>query len=169
MIPTIRKASSVTLCRTYPMRGSMRSPSTLACLILLPILLNLSSSAAQEEPQPKDGPITVDPITTNPDDAISVPPISTGNGDDRRLLKIEKLRNRMFNPAIASAEPSSSSSTSSSPAVQISLFKEQARQRMGQRLTEIFEETRKAQIARQKAKDLVRERAIRAFEQIHAS
>ncbi len=101
--------------------------------------------------------------------------LNNNNNDNNnpRMVKMERMRNKMFNPGSGvetkrvlrrSSSASAEGKENVPPAQQIALFKEHARDCMQSRLTELFESTRQAQVARKKAKDLVRERMRKAFE-----
>lgn len=88
------------------------------------------------------------------------------------MVKMEKMRSRMFNPATSESasavrvfrRSAAEGKENVPPAQQVALFKEEARDRMQARLTELFEATRKASLARQQAKSLARERMAKALE-----
>jgi hypothetical protein len=82
---------------------------------------------------------------------------------DAKMVKMEKLRSQMFNPTPAAGADSadknnnrvlrrSSSLSDISPAQQVASLKEGSREQMQKRLTELFESTKSAQLARKRAK-----------------
>jgi hypothetical protein len=71
-----------------------------------------------------------------------------------KFLKIEKMRNKMFVPEGVGRR------AGVHPAAEVALFKEQARRRMADRLTTLFDTTRKERMAREEAKRMVQEREV---------
>ena len=155
------------------------SPARIVVLISLIALLSASGCAAQKDSYgdgataapalPPAGAETVgDPDTVSADDAPA-------NGSDIRMLKMEKLRSQMFNPGTSSASPTTataSDATTTTAVVrrslksvsdaaaavappahqQIAMLREGSRERMQQQLARLFEDTRRAQLARWRAK-----------------
>ena len=110
-------------------------------------------------------------------------PLSSSGSVDSRFIKIEKMRNRRFDPVLldvttkkeltdGSAVETNHLHTSSAPdsstpvpaAAQIALFREDAKRRMANRLTKILEGTREEDRARQRARELVKARLIESFD-----
>jgi hypothetical protein len=158
----------------------MHSPSLARIVVLIGLIALLSASdcAAQKNSDgdgattapapPSAGAETVDdPNTVSADDAPTT-------GSEIRMLKMEKLRSQMFNPGTSSASPTTdTASDATTTAVvrrslksvsdaaaavappahqQIAMLREGSRERMQQQLARLFEDTRRAQLARWRAK-----------------
>lgn len=161
-----------TACRTIN--------KTLALALLLWLCSAQTCSASEQQQQQqteqsesvsqtnKDSGI----IITNEDKSVSPsssqpsPAGSSPDAMDSRFLKIERMRNRMLEPASAAANAAPSSPLSitttanrhQSTAAEVALFKEQARKRMAERLTTLFDATREQRRSREEAKKMVRDR-----------
>ena len=89
-------------------------------------------------------------------------------GSDIRMLKMEKLRSQMFNPGTSSSLPADATTAvvrrslksvsdaaagvAPPPHQQIAILREGSRERMQQQLSRLFEDTRRAKLARWRAK-----------------
>ena len=154
------------------------SLARIVVLISLIALLSASGCAAQKNsdddgattapaPPPAGAETVGDPGTVSADDAPA-------NGSDIRMLKMEKLRSQVFNPGTSSASPTTATASDATttavvrrslksvsdaaaavapPAHQpIAMLREGSRERMQQQLARLFEDTRRAQLARWRAK-----------------
>ncbi len=132
-------------------------------LLVALALLVLQAAAQEVTDSPATTADTTTTTTTTTDDSTTVfaagegTPTSEDDGSknrrsllssadsvDSKMVKMEKLRSQMFNPGGTSSQ---------SPVQQAAALKEGSRSRMQERLTELFEGTQKAQLARRRAKE----------------
>ena len=78
-----------------------------------------------------------------------------------RLVKMERIRKQMVDSSrverhhlLGSSGATTGGKVFSSPALQTEALKEQARERMADKLSKVFEETRQSYLARKRAKEL---------------
>lgn len=76
-----------------------------------------------------------------------------GEPNDSRLVKIEKMR-VMQEKGKTMLHEESLSAANGSPALAVDALRRQARERMASRLNQIFEDTKRSSVARQKVKDI---------------
>jgi hypothetical protein len=136
-------------------------------------LCSSNGGAATAPAPPSAGTDSTGQTVDDPNTIVATDETSTGS--DIRMLKMQKLRSQMFNPGTSSASPTSAaaSATDATTAVvrrslksvsdaaaavapqahqQIAMLKEGSRECMQQRLNELFQDTRRAQLARKRAR-----------------